>query len=396
VLHSPFLFSFLLLTQAFQVIPIAGSSAGECFPDGIGSQASFGDIQTMWGDGAYLYVSEGTALRRIDLATREVTTVTRFATAYYPPGAGVSGYRALWGDGTYTYVSGVRGLWGDGAYIYISDIVGGQVNRVDLRTGTTQVFSKTDYASPWGLWGDGTYLYMARSGAGTINRVSLSTGSTEQFTRPPEPRDPPQRPCCSSFLGAWAPTPREIWGDGTNLFATGYTEFIRKIDLTTREVTYLPPLPSIPGYMTGSGRSLIVQDGPNRILKIDTVTGTIALLAEKNDPSKSYGPMWSDGRYLYARFGTRIDRINLETGESEVFAGTNLDDYVDATGEEARFRLPSGIWGDDVSLYVADYGNQAIRSIDLGSGAVTTFANLSGTPRGIWSDGTHVFVTDPT
>jgi len=148
--------------------------------------------------------------------------------------------------------------------------------------------------------------------------------------------------------------------------------------------------------MTGSGRSLFVQDGPSRILKIDTVTGTIALLAEKNDPLKSYGPMWSDGRYLYARFGTRIDRINLETGESEVFAGTNLDDYVDATGEEARFRLPSGIWGDDVSLYVADYGNQAIRSIDLGSGAVTTFANLSGTPRGIWSDGTHVFVTDPT
>jgi hypothetical protein len=174
------------------------------------------------------------------------------------------------------------------------------------------------------------------------------------------------------------------------LFATGYTEFIRRIDLTTREVTYLPALPTSPSNMTGSGRSLFVQDGGKRILKIDTVTEATAVIAEKNDFFNTYGPMWSDGRYLYARFGGRIDRINLETGESEVFAGTNVYDYVDATGEEARFWWPSGVWGDDLSLYVADSRNQAIRSIDLGSGAVTTFANLSGRLGGIWGDSTQV------
>ncbi len=81
---------------------------------------------------------------------------------------------------------------------------------------------------------------------------------------------------------------------------------------------------------------------------------------------------------------------------------------VDGTGNAARFWQPRGMWGDGTSLYVAclDF---TIRRINLATGAVSTFAGRAGTAgtadgigtaarfgsmEGLWGDGANLYVAD--
>lgn len=98
------------------------------------------------------------------------------------------------------------------------------------------------------------------------------------------------------------------------------------------------------------------------------------------------------------------------TGLITTFAGASAAGYTDATGTSARFNGPAFITSDGTFLYVTDAGNNAIRQIALATGSVTTLAgSLSGAsgvtdgtgsfalfnnPRGIVSDGTHLYVAD--
>ncbi len=81
----------------------------------------------------------------------------------------------------------------------------------------------------------------------------------------------------------------------------------------------------------------------------------------------------------------------------------------DGVGLAARFSLPKGITRVGDNLYVADTSNHTIRKIVISTGVVTTFAgrrsdsnSVDGTgtaasfanPKGITSDGTHLYVTD--
>src|SRR5207247_2442483 len=63
--------------QAFEVRHFAGSPGGLGSVDGLGPAARFDFPTDIWGDGAYLYVSdqEGKAIRRITIATAEVRLI---------------------------------------------------------------------------------------------------------------------------------------------------------------------------------------------------------------------------------------------------------------------------------------------------------------------------------
>lgn len=74
----------------------------------------------------------------------------------------------------------------------------------------------------------------------------------------------------------------------------------------------------------------------------------------------------------------RVRRVDPRTGEVMTFAGGctagDCTGRVDLAGEDARFDLMYGIGGNATHLYVADTGNNAVRSIDLASHAVATVA----------------------
>ncbi len=118
----------------------------------------------------------------------------------------------------------------------------------------------------------------------------------------------------------------------------------------------------------------------------------------------------TDGTHLFVAdtFNNAIRKVVIATGVVTTVAGASASGTANGTGTAARFSYPYGITTDGTSLYVSDYGNHMIRSIDINSGVVTTLAGsaTSGSsngvgaaasfknPRGITTDGVNVFVAD--
>ena len=73
---------------------IAGSLTEAGSADGTGSEARFNSLGSLWGDGSNLYIiDQYSAIRKLDLATGNVTTLFRRGT-----------FRGIWGKAaTFTY-----------------------------------------------------------------------------------------------------------------------------------------------------------------------------------------------------------------------------------------------------------------------------------------------------
>jgi hypothetical protein len=67
----------------------------------------------------------------------------------------------------------------------------------------------------------------------------------------------------------------------------------------------------------------------------------------------------------------------------------------DGTGTEAQFYAPKGLWDDGTYVYVADSMNHAIRRIDKNTTAVDTFAGLCGTSGSDDGIGTGALFNEP-
>lgn len=178
---------------------------------------------------------------------------------------------------------------------------------------------------------------------------------------------------------------RGITTDGTNLYLVDYGNYnIRKIVVSSGEVTTL----------AGSGVSGSA-DG----------TGTSATF-------KGLGSIACDGANLYvSEYNDNVIRkIVIATGVVTTIAGTaGSSGSADGVGAAASFNWPAGLATDGSRLYVADRGNNTIRSIQLSSGAVTTLAGKAGTsgyaddvgtdalfsyPEKLATDGTYLYVGD--
>ncbi len=115
--------------------------------------------------------------------------------------------------------------------------------------------------------------------------------------------------------------------------------------------------------------------------------------------------------HLYITNLHAVMDLELSTGQMSVLAGRQgVSGTSDGTGAAATFNDPRGIVSDGAgNLYVCDSGNHSIRKIVISTGAVTTFAGLTGTsgtsdgtggaarfntPYGIAYDGSDLYVTD--
>jgi sugar lactone lactonase YvrE len=139
---------------------LAGSPGQSDHADGVGAAARFSDPLGAAADASYVYVGDAGAIRRVAIATGEVTTLP-IAVAY------------------------TRGMWLDGAGgLYVANV--STVQRVDLATNEVTTIAGTDDASAPQIFedavavaGDGQgNLFVADEPAGTVTRVSLATGAT--------------------------------------------------------------------------------------------------------------------------------------------------------------------------------------------------------------------------
>jgi trimeric autotransporter adhesin len=154
--------------------------------------------------------------------------------------------------------------------------------------------------------------------------------------------------------------------DGAVLFTDRNNHRVRRVDLATGIIT------TVAG--NGSPGSL-GDDGPAELAQLHDPDG-IALDAAGN-------------LYIAERLGYRIRRVDAATGTIATIAGTGTptgaidgpggnprDDLGDGgLALSASFKQPVAVAVDPAGdLYVADYDNQRIRRIDLGTGIITTYA----------------------
>jgi hypothetical protein len=194
---------------------------------------------------------------------------------------------------------------------------------------------------------------------------------------------------------AWFYYPLGITIDGANLYvADYYNHVIRKIVISTGVVTTLAGTTSTQGYaddvgssaqfnypfgITNDGTSLYVSDNANyTIRKIVISTGevtTLAGTAGSNGYADGTGRsaqfaspcgITTDGPNLYVADSSNntIRKIVISTGEVTTLAGSAyFAGSTDGIGSAARFFQPTGITTDGTNLYVADTYNSTIREI---------------------------------
>jgi sugar lactone lactonase YvrE len=391
----------VLATGAVTTIAGGPPSSSTDIGDGIGTAAHFFYPTDLALDGTTtLYVAQWAAVRKVDLATDTVTTV-----------AGGWDQGSADGVGPAAGFQDVRGIALDGAAgrLYVADAQNHALRAIDLatQTVTTLVGSPTSAGTadgdattaqldaPYGLAYDGAgTIYFAEAFENTIRKVVLGPGGAVAVTTIAG------QPGVQGFadgIGTAAtfarPEGLALDPHGDLLVGQYYgPPWLRVVTLASGAVTSRAPLSASGGAFyfeqpegialdpsAGAGGRLFVADSYHEeIDAFDLATSVTTTVAGRRFalPLESPGGLTSDraGSLYAANLGGEIDAIDDTSGAITPIAGAEgtMGD-VDGVGASARFFWPG--WpaldgsGD---LFVADWGNDAIRKIVLGTGTVTT------------------------
>ena len=251
--------------------------------------------------------------------------------------------------------------------------------------------------------------------AGGGNPVT-TTGTTYIPPTPtdlPDPDTPdPGRPePIGFFLDAANSNPGSLWSDGTTVWVLNHPFGLTRgrvfayvlatgARVTAREFN-LDAANSSPRGLWSDGTTVWVLDR-SRVFAYVLATGARVTAREFNLDAANSSPvgLWSDGTHLWVldRHGGDLPpRPNTNPG-SRVFA------YVLATGARVtgrEFNLstanssPRGLWSDGTTVWVLDRSRVFAYVLASGARVAGREFNLltNSSPVGLWSDGTHLWVT---
>jgi len=317
------------------VTTFAGGSQG--FVNGTGTGASFNTPIGMTTDGTNLYVTEysNNAIRKIVIATGEVTTIA---------GNGSGGSNNA--TGTSASFRQPRDITTDGTNLYVADTGNHLIRKIVIATGVVTTLAGTgsigsdngtgtgaSFYNPHGITTDGTNLYVGDYNNTIIRKIVISSGVVTTLAGTVG---------SAGFVNGTGTSasfklPTGLTTDGTNLYVVDEGNFsIRKIVISSGVVT----------TVAGTGSSENIDD-------IGTNAGFIT-------PEK----ITTDGTNLYVATRNSIRKIVIATGEVTTLAGSASEGFVNDTGTSARFGSPRGITTDGTNLYIVDQENHAIRKIE--------------------------------
>ncbi|MGA3282499.1 MAG: hypothetical protein ABSD50_16140 [Smithella sp.] len=207
--------------------------------DGIGTKAHFEDPTGITTDGTNLYVTDFGTIRKIVIATGEVTTI---AGAEDQDGSDDrTGVMARFG-----YLTGITT---DGTNLYVTDFDKHNIRKIVIATGVVTtvagrakhegfadgIGAAARFKMPYGITTDGTNLYVAENMfAGTIRKIVIATGAVTTVAGNPNESG------YADGIGTTASfcDPRGITTDGINLYVADSQNYtIRKIVIATGAVT---------------------------------------------------------------------------------------------------------------------------------------------------------------
>ncbi len=410
------------------VTTVAGAPGQPGTSDGIGSAARFYWPAGLALDGSGgLLVSEEVnhTIRRVDLATRAVTTVS-----------GIAGTPGSANGATPTYSQPLGLAYDPAGLLYIADSGNGLVRRLDLKTGVAGTVSGA-FSIPIGLAYDGSqYLYVSDGRQLSISRIDVTGGPPVQVAGGPAGfldgagghfSNPAQLALDGSVLrvadlrlrtveltdGAVSTQAGGGFGigpglaideHGRTLFVTG--DAIARVDGAGNGYSIVAGGSDATGYVEGTGAiarfdeprglaydgqgALYVTDVQNAaVRKVVVSSAQVSTLAGSpwltvTDGVGARGRMRFPERLAADRNGTVlivesdssvIRKWVVSTNTLTTLAGSfGLDGNADGVGPAARFYTPGGACVDSGALYLADTGNDTVRKLDIATGTVTTIA----------------------
>ena len=360
----------LSLNTTYYVRAYATTAAGTSY----GTEMSFTTLQVApsisYGASPTFTFTAGTAISAVTLNnTGGVPDKVQVSTL---AGSGVLGFAD--GTGTAARFNGPSAIAADATgNLYVTDMGNHRIRKVVIATGEVTTL------------------------AGSSLGFSEGTGTSAKF---------------------FYPTGIVIGNSGELFVSDSYNHIIRKIIISTREVTTLAGSVGSMSYADGTGNlaafntprglatdgsNLYVADQRNNLIrKIVISSGVVTTLAGSigwglvnstiGTSAKFYFPtgIANDGNgNLFVADNTNhiIRKIVISTGAVTTFAGDAVRRYADGSAGSASFNGPHGITSDGSgNLYVADEGNHCIRKITIGAGVVSTQAG-SGLFSGASSDG---------
>lgn len=386
-----------------KVTTIAGAALDTDRPDcgssdGIGSAARFSapDDLVIDSTGTHLYIADSGnhEIRAIDLKSNEVTTFVGSMTAGNTNGIGSAA--------AFSSPVGIA-IDSKDSKLYIADRRNDNIRIVNIESkAVTSIpaFSEYDEAhgntsnvSLFGLRGlavdsTGDVLYVTQIQSDVVRRLELTT-NTSTILAGSLTNDGFANGIGSA---AWFDFPEGVLATGNDLYVADSTnKQIRKIDLTTKEVTTflgsnVAASFSGPRSVTSDGTYLYVTDAHSgQIRKVSIATGNtttiVAKASDSNETATFEEPcgITSDNANLYIVDGGNnvVLKLVLSTGKVSVLAGIKATSgAANGVGVAATFNEPQGIAIDrkGKNLYVADQANHMIRKIVIANGEVTTLA----------------------
>jgi streptogramin lyase len=236
-----------------------------------------------------------------------------------------------------------------------------QIHRVDPVSGETTTLAgsgcepqppkgsddgvgpEASFDSPWDLATDGEIAYVLDVGNSTIRRIDLTSNEVTTLAGMPGERG------LSDGTGSAArfeSSYQLALADDGNLYATGLDGVVRRVDPNTREVTTLA---GAPGITTATVDGFGTQA---RITAVEAMTAD------------------GDGHLYFSEHGLegderRLRRVTLATGEV-----STLTDLVDADGLPVQFYAIESMRSDGQgNLYIGDF--RTLRRLALADGVVT-------------------------
>lgn len=304
--------------------------------DGTGTNARFDWIDSLASDGTYVYIpdSSGHAIRRLSIATSVVDTIAgTLDTQGSTNGVGAAArfYRPA-------------GLAISGTTLYVSEDGNKTIRKIDLTTNTVTTLagsagvngnvdgtgSAARFMRPAGLALNGNDLYVCDYGARTIRKVNVTTGavttvaggvSTTGVTDGVGTAARFRQPYACVVLGGY-------------LYIGDYEAYnVRKMNLSTLEVTTVAGLADTDGFVDGVGTNA-------RFSQIYGIT--------------------SDGTSIYITDinNNAIRKLNPQTEEVTTLFGQGKDSPADRDSsiETATSAWPSGIVWTQHGLFFANDG----------------------------------------
>lgn len=312
-----------------------------------------------------------------------------------------------------------NGLWKDSNYLYISDDLHDSVKKVHLDTGVMTTFSDDDTMTtvnfPHGIVAHDGYVYVINTGIGTLQKFRQSDGYT---TVPNDTVAGADRfNYRNGSNGALTMLGRPyVMAKHSNTLYVAENNKIRMVDVETGGSSFLignsvdnykestgsdARFSTIQGIaVTDNGQDLYVADRFNNRIRRVSVDEKKSYLISGTGETNTTGPsngykegnadeakfanptgvvLSHDGSTLYVADtgNNRIRSVRLSDGRTELIAGDGTAGYRDGAGSQARFNKPVGIDLDRDEgryLYIADTNNHRIREIDLDTNKVRTVA----------------------